>query len=77
MQKFPLQLVANQPTTRLHSQMISPITAAARKSVDVSLCGVHPADAAVLGVKDRDIVRVHNDRGACLAGAMLDDALSS
>ena len=38
---------------------------------------IHPADAAVLGVKDRDIVRVHNDRGDCLAGAMLDDALSS
>jgi biotin/methionine sulfoxide reductase len=77
MQKFPLQLVANQPTTRLHSQMDFADYCCGSKIRGREPMRIHPADAAVLGVKDRDIVRVHNDRGACLAGAMLDDALSS
>jgi biotin/methionine sulfoxide reductase len=34
---------------------------------------MHPADAQVRGIKDGDVVRVHNERGACLAGAVLTD----
>ena len=29
---------------------------------------MHPADAAARGIADGDIVRLFNDRGACLAG---------
>jgi len=36
---------------------------------------LHPADAARRGIADGDVVRVFNDRGACLAGAVLDDAV--
>ena len=31
---------------------------------------MHPGDAGRRGIKDGDIVRVHNARGACLAGVM-------
>ena len=36
---------------------------------------MHPDDARVRGIKDGDVVRVHNDRGACLAGAVLTDMI--
>ena len=36
---------------------------------------LHPADAAARGIADGDVVRLYNDRGACLAGAVLEDGL--
>lgn len=36
---------------------------------------INPADAARRGIGDGDIVRVFNDRGAILAGAVLSDAI--
>jgi len=36
---------------------------------------INPADAARRGIAEGDIVRVFNDRGAILAGAVLSDAL--
>jgi biotin/methionine sulfoxide reductase len=35
---------------------------------------MHPADAQVRGLSDGDLVRIFNDRGACLAGLRVDDA---
>mgnify|MGYP001262217525 FL=1 len=34
---------------------------------------MHPADAAARGLADGDVVRVHNARGACLAGLRISD----
>ena len=36
---------------------------------------IHPRTAQQRGIADGDLVRVFNERGACLAGAVLDDAL--
>jgi biotin/methionine sulfoxide reductase len=36
---------------------------------------MHPADAAKRGIAEGDVVRVFNDRGACLAGVHLSDDL--
>ncbi len=36
---------------------------------------IHPADAADRELADGDVVRVFNDRGACLAGVVIDDRL--
>jgi biotin/methionine sulfoxide reductase len=36
---------------------------------------MHPLDAAARGLADGQVVRVHNARGACLAGLRLDDGL--
>ncbi|MBM2622112.1 hypothetical protein JIG36_42075 [Actinoplanes sp. LDG1-06] len=34
---------------------------------------MNPADAAARGIADGDVVRLHNDRGRVLAGAVLSD----
>ena len=73
--RFPLQLVANQPATRLHSQLDFGATSLKSKIKDREPVRIHPRDAAARGVGDGDIVRLYNARGACLAGAVLSNAL--
>ncbi|HEY3909686.1 MAG TPA: molybdopterin-dependent oxidoreductase [Stellaceae bacterium] len=73
--RFPLQLIANQPATRLHSQLDFGATSLASKIKGREPARIHPGDAAARGIADGDIVRLYNERGACLAGAVLSDAL--
>jgi len=73
--RFPLQLIANQPATRLHSQLDFGATSLASKIKDREPVRIHPQDAVVRGIAEGDIVRLFNDRGACLAGAVLSAAL--
>ena len=73
--RFPLQLVANQPATRLHSQLDFGATSQAAKISGREPVRIHPQDAAARNIGDGDIVRLYNDRGACLAGAVLSEAL--
>jgi biotin/methionine sulfoxide reductase len=73
--RFPLQLIANQPATRLHSQLDFGATSRASKIKEREPARIHPQDAALRGISDGDIVRLYNDRGACLAGAVLSNAL--
>ena len=75
MARFPLQLVANQPATRLHSQLDFGATSQASKIRGREPVRIHPQDAAARGISDGDIVRLYNDRGACLGGAVLSEAL--
>jgi biotin/methionine sulfoxide reductase len=74
-QRFPLVLVANQPATRLHSQLDFGATSQAAKVAGREPLRIHPRDAAARGIRGGDVVRVYNDRGACLAGAVLSRAL--
>ena len=73
--RFPLQLIANQPATRLHSQLDFGDTSLASKIKGREPVRIHPQDALARGIRDGDIVLLFNDRGACLAGAVLSDAL--
>jgi biotin/methionine sulfoxide reductase len=73
--RFPLQLVANQPATRLHSQLDFGATSLKSKIKGREPVRIHPQDAAARGIRCGDIVRLYNDRGACLAGAVLSEAL--
>src|SRR5712671_533475 len=73
--RFPLHLIANQPATRLHSQLDFGATSLASKIDGREPVRIHPQDAAARGIADGDIVRLYNDRGACLAGTVLSDAL--
>jgi biotin/methionine sulfoxide reductase len=73
--RFPIQLIANQPATRLHSQLDFGATSLASKVKGREPVRIHPCDAAARGIDDGDIVRLYNDRGACLAGAVLSEAL--
>lgn len=72
---YPLQLIANQPKTRLHSQLDIGTTSQASKIGGREPLRMHPDDAAARGLKDGDIVRVRNSRGSCLAGLALSTAL--
>jgi biotin/methionine sulfoxide reductase len=75
MERFPLQLVANQPATRLHSQLDFGACSLASKVKGREPVRLHPHDAAARGIRDGDIVRLYNDRGGCLAGAVLSISL--
>jgi len=73
--RYPLHLVANQPKTRLHSQL--DVGAYSQESKvhgrePVRMCSL---DAAARGLADGDVVRIYNDRGSCLAGLVVSDAL--
>lgn len=72
---YPLTLIANQPATRLHSQLDFGAHSVSEKRKDREVCTLHPADAAARGIGEGDIVRLFNDRGACLACATLSDAV--
>jgi biotin/methionine sulfoxide reductase len=74
-QRFPLHLLANQPATRLHSQLDGGRTSRASKIQGREPIRMHPGNAAARGLSDGDVVRVFNDRGACLAGLVVDDRL--
>lgn len=67
----PLYLVANQPAARLHSQFDFGSHSAGTKLRGREVCTLHPDDAAARGIRDGDIVRLFNTRGACLAAAVL------
>ncbi|MBL8645522.1 MAG: molybdopterin-dependent oxidoreductase, partial [Rhodospirillaceae bacterium] len=73
--KFPIHLITNQPTTRLHSQYDNGATSTASKIKGREPLRMHPEDAAARGLKDGDVVRVFNDRGAFLAGLIVTDNL--
>jgi biotin/methionine sulfoxide reductase len=73
--RFPLHLIANQPSTRLHSQLDVGATSQRGKVAGREALQLHPEDAAARGIAAGDVVRVFNDRGACLAGAVLTTAI--
>ncbi|MDX2144765.1 MAG: molybdopterin guanine dinucleotide-containing S/N-oxide reductase [Rhodospirillaceae bacterium] len=70
---FPLHLISNQPRTRLHSQYDNGTTSQAGKVSAREPVWLHPLDAAPRAIASGDVVRLFNDRGACLAGAVVTD----
>lgn len=70
-----LHLISNQPYTRLHSQLDF-----GRYSIESKIQGrepvqIHPDDAAAREIADGDLVRLFNQRGSCLAGAIVSDTV--
>ncbi|MFK7963849.1 MAG: molybdopterin-dependent oxidoreductase [Burkholderiaceae bacterium] len=74
-ERYPLALNSNQPVTRLHSQYDFGRTSRQSKIKGREPMQIHPDDAASRGIGDGDIVRLFNDRGACLAGAVVSDTV--
>jgi biotin/methionine sulfoxide reductase len=74
-ERFGLQLVANQPRSRLHSQLDVGAHSQSVKIAGREPARMHPSDAQARGLRDGDLVRLFNDRGACLAGLSVDDAV--
>jgi len=73
--RFGLQLVANQPRSRLHSQLDVGAHSQSIKIAGREPVRMNPADAVARGLRDGELVRIFNDRGACLAGLCVDDAV--
>jgi biotin/methionine sulfoxide reductase len=73
--RYPLHLVANNPTTRLHSQLDVGAFSQSAKVQGREPIRMHPTDATRRGIRSGDVVRVFNDRGSCLAGAVVTDAV--
>jgi biotin/methionine sulfoxide reductase len=67
--RFPLHLVTIQPASRLHSQMDAGGVSRTDKVSGRERIRLNPTDAAQRGIHSGDIVRVYNERGACLGGA--------
>ncbi|MGH6779164.1 MAG: molybdopterin guanine dinucleotide-containing S/N-oxide reductase [Bradyrhizobium sp.] len=71
----PYLLIANQPRTRLHSQLDFGGHSGASKHRGREVATMHRDDAALRGISEGDIIRLFNERGACLAGVTLTDGI--
>lgn len=72
--KFPIHLQSCHPNHRLHSQLCSSDEHRSTYAVaGREPCYISTADAKARGIKTGDIVRVFNDRGQVLAGAVVTD----
>ena len=69
---YPLHLLTPQPERRLHSQLDHSAHSQAGKIQGKEIISMHPEAAATRNLSAGDIVRVFNDRGACLAALQLD-----
>jgi biotin/methionine sulfoxide reductase len=74
--RFSLQLVANQPRRRLHSQLDVGAYSQEGKTGGRETAAMNPGDAAARGITGRSYVRIFNDRGSCLAGITLTEDVS-
>ncbi|MGY4326472.1 molybdopterin guanine dinucleotide-containing S/N-oxide reductase-like protein [Bradyrhizobium sp. LB7.2] len=72
----PCFLVANQPVTRLHSQLDFGGHSLAAKHRGREVARMNPRDAEARAVKDGDIIRLFNERGACLAAVHVTDDIA-
>jgi len=69
--QHPLHLISNQPRTRLHSQLDVGVISRGSKISGREPVWINPQDAEARGILEGDVVRIFNDRGACLAGAFV------
>ncbi len=73
--EYPLHLLSFQPATRLHGQLDPGRVAAAGKIQGREPIHLSPEDAAARGLREGDIVRVFNARGACLGGVRIKEGM--
>jgi biotin/methionine sulfoxide reductase len=74
-ERYPLHMLSDQPADKLHSQLDHSPHAKATKVKGRQPITIHPDDAKARGISDGDLLRVFNDRGACLAAARLSDRI--
>ncbi len=74
-ERYPLHMLSDQPADKLHSQLDHSPHARSTKIKGRQPITIHPDDAAARGIADGDMLRVFNDRGACLAAAKLSDRI--
>jgi len=74
-EEFPLHLVANNPATRLHSQLDHGATSQQGKVAGREPVRMHPDDAATRDLVDGSVVVLRSRRGSCLGGLVISDAV--
>ena len=70
---YKFHLISGQPETRLHSQLDPGKYSKSKKIQEREPVLINPIDAERMGIKNGDIVKLYNQRGACLAGAVVTD----
>jgi biotin/methionine sulfoxide reductase len=70
---FPLHLISNQPHDKLHSQLDHGAYAQSQKIHERQPVTIHPEDAKKRNIKHHSLVRIFNNRGSCLATAVLSE----
>lgn len=76
-QRFPLHLLSPQPKDKLHSQLDQTKHVQDQKKDGKEFVRIHSEAAFERGIEDEDLVRVFNDRGSCLAFALISDQMLS
>jgi len=74
-EQYPLQLMTIQPPDKLHSQGDFASVSAQSKVAGKEPVRMNPRDAQRRGIAGGDVIRLYNSRGACLGGALIDDAV--
>ena len=74
--RWPLHLVSDQPKGKLHSQMDHSKLSQATKLNGRERLEINPVDAATRSLETGDAVWVANDRGKCIATAVVTDELA-
>jgi len=72
---YPLHLISGQPETRLHSQYDNGSFSMTKKIKGREPALINPQDAKARGIKDGDIIHLKNERGQCLAGAVVTEEI--
>ena len=81
--RFPLLLVSNHPRWRVHAQLddamwlreIPTCKVRGRDGYLYEPVWIHPVDAAARKIKDGDIIKIFNERGAVLGGAYITERI--
>ncbi|MGB6330125.1 MAG: trimethylamine-N-oxide reductase TorA [Halarcobacter sp.] len=74
-EKYPFHIVSPHPKYRLHSQLNNTWLRNVYEVQGREPMLINPADAKAKGINDGDVVRVFNDRGSILAGAVVTDTI--
>lgn len=73
--RYPLHMISPQPKRRLHSQYDQSAYSQAGKIKGREPLTLHANAAAARDIKSGDLLRVFNDRGACIVGAQISTTL--
>jgi biotin/methionine sulfoxide reductase len=73
--EYPLHLISNQPTHRLHSQLDNAANSQNSKINGKEPVMINSSDALERDIQDGDIVMLFNKRGRVLAGANISDSV--
>ena len=75
--KYQLHLISNQPKDKLHSQLDHGKFSRSNKVNGREPVFINKKDAIKRNLKDKDLVKVYNDRGSCYASVVIDNNLRS